>query len=104
MKFQKKNSDTKFTKEIADKLRAAEEYRKKMEEDAVKRIKEEQQKQRPLNNRIKAYPPLQEQLDMLWHDIDSGAIKINKKTTETSWYQTIKDIKRNNPLPKKDGT
>ena len=39
------------------------------------------------------------QLDMLWHDIDSGKISANTTAPET-WYQRIKIIKENNPLPK----
>lgn len=42
------------------------------------------------------YPPGYEQLDMLWHDIDSG-----KSLKEGSWYNTIKEIREK--YPKSEG-
>ena len=49
--------------------------------------------------RTSSYPPIIVQLDMLWHDIDSGKINANT-TAEGTWYHRIKMIKENNPLPK----
>jgi len=42
--------------------------------------------------RIKAYPKIDEQLDMLWHAMDSGEIP---KATE--WYNKIKEVKESIP-------
>jgi len=42
--------------------------------------------------RIKAYPKIDEQLDMLWHAMDSGEIP---KATE--WYNKIKEVKDSIP-------
>jgi hypothetical protein len=53
----------------------------------------------PHHSRTSSYPPVVIQLDMLWHDIDSGKISANT-TAEGTWYQRIKIIKENNPLPK----
>ena len=44
-------------------------------------------------SRREAYPPIQEQLDLLFHELTaSGSL-----TTSGSWYQTIKSIKDANP-------
>lgn len=42
--------------------------------------------------RIKKYPKIDEQLDMLWHAMDSGEIP---KATE--WYDRIKEVKESIP-------
>ena len=42
--------------------------------------------------RIKKYPKIDEQLDMLWHAMDSGEIP---KATE--WYNKIKEVKESIP-------
>lgn len=42
--------------------------------------------------RIKKYPKIDEQLDMLWHAMDSGEIP---KATE--WYDKIKEVKESIP-------
>ena len=39
---------------------------------------------------------IEEQLDMLWHDIDEGRIP-GKETS--LWYAHLKDVKENNPKP-----
>lgn len=43
------------------------------------------------------YGTLQNQLDMLWHDIDNGLFGDSAKTGE--WYQYIKNIKDQHPKP-----
>jgi hypothetical protein len=48
-------------------------------------------------NRRTSYPDIAEQLDMLWHDMDAGKIKIDKRHSNT-WFQTIKNVKESNPL------
>jgi len=45
-------------------------------------------------NRADAYPELANQLDMLWHAIDSGTLD---KTSD--FYTTLKTVKDNNPKP-----
>jgi hypothetical protein len=42
--------------------------------------------------RVKKYPKIDEQLDMLWHSMDSGEIP---KATE--WYNKIKEVKESIP-------
>ena len=41
-----------------------------------------------------AYPKIEEQLDMLWHSIDSGTLD---KTSD--FYITLKQVKDTNPKP-----
>lgn len=45
-----------------------------------------------IEKRVEEYPPIAEQLDMLYHAMDKGEIP---KATE--WYNTIKAVKDNNP-------
>lgn len=45
-------------------------------------------------NRAKEFPPGYEQLDMLWHDIDS-----DKSLKDGTWYNTIKLIREKYPKP-----
>jgi hypothetical protein len=45
------------------------------------------------SRRSHAYPTLPNQLDMLWHELNtSGSI-----STSGSWFNTIKTVKDNNP-------
>ena len=45
--------------------------------------------------RLKQYPTFNEQLDMLWHEINTtGAL-----SDSGSWFNTIKEIKDNHPKP-----
>jgi|TARA_Y100000356_G_scaffold129565_1_gene130779 hypothetical protein len=46
---------------------------------------------------VATYPPLGEQLDKLWHDIDGGKLGADAKTG--SWYLAIKQVKDDNPKP-----
>jgi len=46
-----------------------------------------------VRKRQEEYPSIQEQLDMIWHDIDKDDIA-NKKS---SWYLKIKEIKKKYP-------
>ena len=43
------------------------------------------------------YGHLQNQLDMLWHDIDEGRIQADT-TSANTWYQHIKKIKEDTPF------
>lgn len=47
------------------------------------------------SQRLGKYPDLAEQLDMLWHDIDSGLFGDEAK--KGSWFSLIKDIKDEYP-------
>ena len=45
--------------------------------------------------RMHSYPTLGNQLDMLWHELNvSGSL-----TTNGEWFNTIKEVKDNNPKP-----
>jgi hypothetical protein len=98
-KFTKDNSETAYTKEMKQKekelIEVRRELRKKNSEIAVLKDR----KNRFDHDRKAAYPNLGEQLDMLWHDIDSGVIPIDKQNSN-SWYQKIKAAKKQVPNPK----
>lgn len=47
--------------------------------------------------RRRAYPFLEEQLDLLWHAIDAGHFGEPAKTS--SFYTTLQTVKNNNPAP-----
>ena len=49
------------------------------------------------NTRRNAYTILEEQLDMLWHDIDDDKFGADAKTG--TWYLAIKKIKDDNAKP-----
>lgn len=64
-------------------------------------INEEQQRQEKVQEHYKYYfersiefPPGYEQLDILWHDINSG-----KPLKEGVWFNKIKEIKEKHPKP-----
>jgi hypothetical protein len=91
MKFKKNSPRAKLTSEIL-------EARDKQEKERAARMLEQDELNKPIVARVEGYPPMQEQLDMLWHDIDSG--KINADTTSANtWYQTVKNHKENPPMP-----
>lgn len=46
--------------------------------------------------RKQEYPDFAEQLDMLYHDMDSGIIP-GKETSK--WFEKVKEVKENNPKP-----
>lgn len=46
-------------------------------------------------NRMHSYPSLANQLDMLWHELNtSGSI-----STDGNWFQTIQNVKQQFPKP-----
>lgn len=92
MKFKKNSPRAKLTSEILE----ARDMQKK-EELAYQ--KEQEELNKPIAARVEGYPPMQEQLDMLWHDIDSGKINADTLSANT-WYQTVKNHKENTPMPK----
>lgn len=49
------------------------------------------------NERKTQYPGVQEQLDMLWHDIDAG--KFGEEAWTGRWYMLIKNIKETATKP-----
>jgi hypothetical protein len=95
MKFQKDNTGTAMT----EKQKVSIKEMKKRQEQQQKEMKEMQEKQEKLHARLRAYGSMAEQLDMLWHDMDEGRIKIDKKDKNT-WYHKVKNAKEKNPLPK----
>ena len=95
MKFQKDNSKTALTQEQKKKA----EEMKAMQEEQVRMAREMREKREKLQARLQAYGTITDQLDMLWHDIDEGRLEADKESAN-SWYQTIKNAKENNPLPK----
>ena len=46
--------------------------------------------------RMLAYPPIGEQLDMLWHAIDADE---TLKTQFSAFYNAVKAVKEEHPLP-----
>ena len=45
--------------------------------------------------RMNSYPAITNQLDMLWHELNTtGTI-----STEGTWFNTVKEVKDNNPKP-----
>ena len=117
MKIQKDNSKIALTQEMKDaekkrkddeKKEAMEKIRKQQdwEKTQIKLVKEQGQAERnmqriaePVGKRQLAYPPISEQLDMLWHDMDNGIIKVDKRRKGT-WYSIIKESKENTPVSK----
>lgn len=49
------------------------------------------------HDRQQAYPKISDQLDMLWHSIDSGTLD---KTSD--FYTTLKQVKDDNPKPSEE--
>lgn len=46
-------------------------------------------------SRMNNYPTIGNQLDMLWHELNnSGSLSVNGE-----WFNTIKEVKENNPKP-----
>jgi len=111
MKFQKDNTKNRLTAEIITKRKENAENKRKVEEEKqkeqeqlkakyIEELKRRAKEREPYVNRIAAYPEITHQLDMLWHDMDSGIIKVDKRKANT-WYQMIKTVKKENPLPTK---
>jgi hypothetical protein len=63
-------------------------------EQEAERLKLERSKTEYRRDRAKEYPTLAEQLDMLWHAIDSGTL--NKSS---DFYTTLKSVKDQYPKP-----
>tara|TARA_S200002703_G_scaffold152827_1_gene153686 strand:- start:21370 stop:21777 length:408 start_codon:yes stop_codon:yes gene_type:complete len=108
MKFQKDNKKVALTKEVKQEIKREREERviqEKREAKERKRVEKEfwslkDEFQKVTDNlaaRHMAYLPVDLQLDMLWHDMESGAIKVDKRKANT-WYSHIKSVKENYPL------
>ena len=108
MKFQKDNSQVALTKEFKEQMdREKEELEKKYKEqqEETNRIKKRfwglhEKYDKLMDNLTKRqfeYMPIDYQLDLLWHDMESGAIKVDKKKDGT-WYKHIKSVKEKYPL------
>ena len=105
MKFQKDNTANRLTAEVLTERREAEENKRRLKEaqDEVNAQRAEERRRaheamQPHYERAAAYPEIKDQLDMLWHDIDNGTIAMDKGAPDT-WYQKIKTIKEETPLP-----
>ncbi len=63
-------------------------------EELLRRANEISLRQEYKNTRKQKYPPIEEQIDMLWHSIDEG--KLDK---ESDFYKAIKTVKDEFPKP-----
>jgi phosphoenolpyruvate carboxylase len=110
MKYQRDNSKVTVTQEMRDQEQKEKEEKAKKEQEFYKKrakeVKDRMEVERqyheavqPAYDRENSYPPLSEQLDMLWHDMDTGIIKVDKRKANT-WYKTIKKAKESTPLNK----
>jgi len=109
MKFQKDNSKISLTKEEKEKIvedqirlekkaQAEQQKREEVEREDWKLKDEYKKVTHSLAMRQMSYLPIDSQLDMLWHDMEEGHIKVDKRRANT-WYQHVKSVKEHNPLP-----
>jgi len=49
------------------------------------------------DKKLNDYPKINDQLDLLWHDIDNGFFGDAAKNSE--WYNSIKSVKEKYPKP-----
>ena len=59
------------------------------------RMQEEHDSLEYARNRAEQYPELAEQLDLLWHAIDTGTL--DDKDHRNKFYSRLKQVKENNP-------
>lgn len=108
MKFQKDNKNIALTKEFKEqevkerRERVVQEMERQETvarlEKEVWKLKDEYQKVTDsLLARQMSYLPVDLQLDMLWHDMDSGSVKVDKRRANT-WYKHIKSVKDSYPI------
>ena len=108
MKFQKDNKNIALTKEFKEqevkerRERVVQEMERQETvarlEKEVWKLKDEYQKVTDsLLARQMSYLPVDLQLDMLWHDMDSGSVKVDKRNANT-WYKHIKSVKDAYPI------
>jgi len=63
-------------------------------ESEIRLLQEKAELEKYRYDRLNEYPNLADQLDMLWHAIDSGSLD-----KDSEFYTTIKSVKDNNPKP-----
>lgn len=108
MKFQKDNVNISLTQEDKQQIqREKEELERQLEEQKkeTERVKQEYIRlnqeyfeiAEKLEHRQIAYMPIDYQLDLLWHDMKRGVIKIDQKREDT-WFQHVKNVKDNIPI------
>ena len=108
MKFQKDNVNISLTQEDKEQIqREKEELERQLEEQKMEteRVKQEYIRLNQeyfeiadkLEHRHIAYMPIDYQLDLLWHDMKRGVIKIDQKREDT-WFQHVKNVKDNIPI------
>jgi len=108
MKFQRDNTNVALTQEMKDavikerkeKEKTAKDFMQKKRKQRISRDKAEREYAEqviPIEMRKRAYPRIGDQLDMLFHDMESGYITVDKEQANT-WYQTIKRVKEQTPL------
>ena len=61
----------------------------------LKRLEKEHSDLAYARNRKDEYPDLAEQLDLLWHAIDTGTL--DDRDHRNKFYSTLKEVKTNNP-------
>ena len=108
MKFQKDNVNISLTQEDKEQIqREKEELERQLEEQKkeTERVKQEYIRlnqeyfeiAEKLEHRHMAYMPIDYQLDLLWHDMKRGVIKVDQKREDT-WFQHVKNVKDNIPI------
>ena len=115
MKFQKDNSAVALTQKMKDDAIAAKEAELAAEAERLEAVqgkikwaegerekiielgKQFEALMEPITSRMLQYGTIPDQLDRLWHDIDSGRIQADK-TSANSWYSTIKSVKDSIPI------
>ena len=108
MKFQKDNVNISLTQEDKQQIqREKEELERQLEEQKkeTERVKQEYIRlnqeyfeiANKLEHRHMAYMPIDYQLDLLWHDMKRGVIKVDQKREDT-WFQHVKNVKDNIPI------
>jgi len=108
MKFQKDNVNISLTQEDKEQIqREKEELERQLEEQKkeTERVKQEYIRlnqeyfeiANKLEHRHMAYMPIDYQLDLLWHDMKRGVIKVDQKREDT-WFQHVKNVKDNIPI------
>jgi len=108
MKFQKDNVNISLTQEDKEQIqREKEELERQLEEQKkeTERVKQEYIRlnqeyfeiAEKLEHRHIAYMPIDYQLDLLWHDMKRGVIKVDQKREDT-WFQHVKNVKDNIPI------
>ena len=64
-------------------------------EAEINRLEVEWDSQAYARKRAQEYPELAEQLDLLWHAIDTGTL--DNRDHRNKFYSTLKTVKTNNP-------